>query len=122
MLSREERESLDIDSKIYLCYDYIFAISKDRVLATHGASISLIKLSGEIICTHDSIYAPTYPSSTHFNEDEQVEEAEYSFLDDILIFVDDGKKGMMNYDGKIILEAIYSDITFPTCQQAEVML
>lgn len=121
MLSKEERASLDIDGRIYLCYDYLYAISFDRILATHGGSISLLTIDGELICTYDSIYAPTYPCSTYYDEDEQVDVAVYEFIDDVLIFIEEGKKGIMDYNGDIILEADYSEITFNSNLEAELM-
>lgn len=119
MLSKEEREKLDIDGRIYICYDYLFAISKDRVLATHGGNISLITLNGDIICTHDSIYAPQYPKDTHYDDAEGLYVADYAYLDDMLVFVDNGRKGIMDYNGDIILDANYRDITFNTLSEAE---
>lgn len=121
MLTKEERASIEVDGRICLCYDFIFPISRDRILATHGGSISLISFDGIIICTHDSIYVPTYPINTTHDEKDDVDVAEYEYIDDILIFVDDGKKGVIDYDGEVILEAKYSDITFNSYLQAEVM-
>ena len=122
MLSREERMNLNIDGRIYICYDYIFAISTDRILATHGGSISLITADGDMICTYDSIYVPTYANGYHYNPDEGIDEADYEYIDDILIFVDKGKKGLIDYDGNIICEAKYHDIEFNSDSEVEVTL
>lgn len=113
MLTKEEREKISIDAVIELCYDYIFAISKDRILATHGSSISLITIDGEMICTYDSIYAPTYPTDTiYYDEEDGCDKYIEEFIDDLLVFNDKGKFGLMDYDGDIILDAEYSAITF----------
>lgn len=119
MISKEERDKLEIDGRIYICYDYLFAISKDRILATHGGSISLITLQGEIICTYDSIYAPQYITGTHHDEEDNIDVADFDYVDDLLIFVDNNKKGIIDYDGEVVLEANYSDITFRTINEAE---
>lgn len=122
VLTREEREKLKIDAVIELCYDYIFAISEDRILATHGSNISLITIDGEMICTYDSIYAPTYPTDTiYYDEEEGCDRYVEEFIDDLLVFVENGKHGIMDYDGDIIVEAKYSDITFSSEGTVEIL-
>ncbi len=121
MLSREERDKLVIDSTIYLCYDYLFAIANNRILATHGDKISLITTDGEMLCTYDSIYVPTYPSKEYYDESEDRWIYDEEFMDDILVFIDDGKLGVLDYDGDIVLEAKYRDITFNTAQELELL-
>lgn len=122
MISKEERERLrdTIDPRIQLCYDYILIISEDRMLATYGGNISLVTFDAELIFTADSIYIPEYPSGTKIDSDGNLE-ATYDFIDDYLIYVDNGKKGLIDYDGGIILQANYTNITFNDKQQAEIL-
>lgn len=120
MLTREERENLKVDSIIYLCYDYILAISEDRILATHGQEISLISIDGDIICTFDSIYVPEYPKGvTTGLEGEPIAIMEY--VDDILVYVDNGYMGILDYNGMPITGAIYRDITFKSNDEIELL-
>lgn len=72
MVSIAQRRELQdkLNPILYLCYDYILIISDNRVLATHGGSISLIslsllssvlmkKISGDL--TNSTVNFATYP-------------------------------------------------------------
>lgn len=122
MITKEDRQRLRdlIDPRIELCFDYLFIISEDRMLATHGGNISLVTFNGDILTTADSIYIPMYPTS--YNEESSGEiVAVYDYIDDILVYVENGKQGLIDYNGDIILEAKYSEITFDENQLAEIL-
>ena len=113
MLSKEELKNYKIDPTIQLCFDYVFPISHDRVLATHGDEISLITESGDLICTYDSIEVPEYnhEDDTILDDDNHYFN-EGRFIDKYLIFKEDGLLGVIDYDGDIVLDAQYKYIRF----------
>lgn len=121
MSIHDKLNKLNIDGRLYICYDYILPISDTRLLATHGREISLITIDGRIICTYDSIYPPTFPAEVYFDENENVYKYREDDMEDILIFVDNGKKGVIDYDGGIILDAEYREISFNANLEAEVL-
>ena len=114
MLSNEERKNIVIDPIIEFCYDYILPISQDRILATHGGEISLITIDGNMICSYESIEVPEYNSNDDvtFNEKDNCYEAKRVFIDDLLIYRDNGLYGIIDYDGNIVVEAKYKGLRF----------
>lgn len=122
MITARERKKLQdkLDPKLYMCYDYIFIISEDRVLATHGGNISLITFEAELLFTADIICVPQYPIGVCQYDDESAPEAELAYVDDLLIYMQDGKEGVIDYDGEIIIEALYTSVEF--ISEAEVEL
>ena len=128
MLTIDEIRKFSIDPMIKLCFDYILPISKDRVLATHGREISLIDTDGNMIVTYDSIELASFDKVPDTSEtfiknlDGSIEacESEVEYIDDILIFLDDGLYGLMDYDGNIIVEAEYKSIKFISENEIEV--
>ncbi len=123
MVSKERRKELrdKLDPRLFLCYDYILVISENRILATHGGNISLITFNGNILFTADSIYVPEYPKNTEYDNSEQVEKAIYDYVDELLIYVMDGKEGLIDYDGNIIVNANYKQIQFLSNDNVEIM-
>lgn len=123
MISKEKRKELQelIDPRLRMCYDYILVISESRVLATHGGNISLITINGKMLFTADSIYLPEYPSYVVYNEAENVLETVYEYVDEYLIYIDNGKKGIINYDGEILTEAKYSEIEFDSVSSIQAL-
>lgn len=109
MVSKEELASIDIDGMIYLCYDLLVPISKDRIIATHGENISLIDIKGEMICTYDMIIVPKYPEYELLNE---YGEVPYLDVEDYLIVHKDGKVGLIDYAGELVIDIEYSNIQF----------
>lgn len=119
MLTPEEIKAFEINPVIQFCYDYILPISKDRILATHGLEISLITADGDMLCTHESIEVPFY---TLFNDDDTLEYDENTheyiyvgktvYIEDILIYREDGRYGLMDYNGEVITEAKYAVLKF----------
>lgn len=112
MISKEEREKLEIDGRIYICYDYLFAIEKDRILATHGSSVSLITDTAELLCTFDNIIVPTKPGDVHYDAEHLEYYSDEDFIQDYLIYMQNGKFGLLDYDGTVVIEAQYSSIEF----------
>lgn len=104
----------DIDPIIQLCYDYILPITSDRLLATHGNSISLIDIAGEIICTYDSIELPSYLEKHIVDEDTPDEyfDIEKKYIRNYLIIRQEGLYGIINLDGGIIVEPKHDTIKF----------
>jgi hypothetical protein len=109
MLTKEEMENINIDGRIYLCYDLLVPISKDRVLATHGDNISLIDINGNMIATYDLIIVPEYLDTNYMIDDNT---AAYTTIDDYLTVYHGGKVGVIDYDGKIVVPIEYSSIEF----------
>lgn len=122
MLKPFERKKYEdkLDARLYICYDYILIISKDRVLATHGGSISLITFNADILFTSDLIYVPQYPIDTIDEGNGEAESAVYEYVDDLLIYVQDDKEGVIDYNGNIIVEAKYKNIQFIGESQMEI--
>ena len=122
MVSIAQRRELQdkLDPILYLCYDYILIISDNRVLATHGGSISLISFDANMLFTSDVIYVPQYPVGISQYDDESAPEADMEYLDDMPIYVKDGKEGVIDYDGNILIEAQYSSIEFISETQMEI--
>lgn len=122
MLSREESERVQISEVIYLCYDLLVSISENRILATHGNNISLIDTNGEMICTYDMIIVPTMEDNSFiFETDDHVFETQALYVDDYLIVIHAGKQGLIDYDGNVIIDTIYSEIKFNTNGSIEVL-
>lgn len=125
MLSREEIKNFKIDPMIELCYDYVFPISMDRILATHGGEISLIDNDGEMLCTYDSIEVPMY-----YDEEYEVKESQDieefvgipKYIDDVLMMLEDGLWGLTDYDGNVIIEPMYKVIHFLNNENFEGLL
>ena len=121
MLSKEARLSLELDDRLYLCYDYLFAITEHKVLATHGSNMSLITTDGVMLCTYDMIYVPMYYTNEHYDKDSGMDIADSEYVDAYLVFIKDGKKGVMDYDANIIIEPIYRDIIFDSNEHCELL-
>ena len=121
MLTKEQRDNFDIDPVIKFCYDYILPITDDRVLATHGAEISLITKSGDMVCTYDSIQVPTYndPDNCEFNPDYNCDESGRAYVDDFLLIIQDGMYGLIDYDGNIVIDPKYSVLRFVSQDKME---
>ena len=122
MISKEESEKLEISGVIYLCYDLLVPISSDRILATHGDNISLINTSGEMLCTYDMIIVPTIEDSSLIVDDiNNGFETNALYIDEYLIIIHCGKYGLIDYDGNIVIEALYSNIKFNNEGSIEVL-
>lgn len=109
MLTKEEMQKVNIDGRIYLCYDLLVPIAKDRILATHGESISLIDIEGSMIATYDLIIIPEYIDSDYMIDENT---ALMTTVDKFLIVYKDGRAGAIDYDGTIVLPVEYSDVCF----------
>ena len=122
MLTREERENFDIDIAIQFCYDYIFPITPNRVLATHGDEISLITKDGEMICTYDSIQVPTYnsPENVIPGDEGTYQQSLANYVDDYLLILQDGMWGLIDYDGEIVLDPKYKILRFVEQDRIEI--
>ena len=118
MLTKEEIENLEIDARIYLCYDLLIPISKDRVLATHGDNISLIDINGNMIVTYDLIVIPEYIDQDYMLDENT---AAMTKVDNYLIVYENGKVGLINYDGDVLLPVEYSSILFKSPTQIETL-
>lgn len=119
MLTDKERAEFEMDPLIKLCFDYIYPITQDRVLATHGGSISLIDKQGIMLATHDSIELGYYDfdppeEDVSFDEDGNplAQKSVRTYIDDILIIRDDGLYGLMDLDGEILVEPCYDRLEF----------
>lgn len=114
MLSKDEIKNFQIDPAIKFCYDYILPISQDRVLATHGEEISMITSDGTWICTFDSIQVPTYPDieNPYWDDKEKSYMTNDIYIDNFLIIIQDGLYGIIDYDGEIVVPAVYNKIEF----------
>jgi len=122
MLTREESEKLKISDVIYLCYDLLVPISSNRILATHGENISLIDTEGEMICTYDMIMVPTKEDTSYILDTEDNGfETTALYVDDYLIIMQNGKQGLIDYDGNILIDAIYGEIKFNIYGELEVL-
>ena len=122
MISKEESEKLEISGVIYLCYDLLVPISSDRILATHGNNISLINTNGEMLCTYDMITVPTIEDSSYIIDDiNNGFETNALYIDEYLIIIHCGKYGLIDYDGNIVIEALYSNIKFNNEGSIEVL-
>ena len=121
MLTREEIARFEIDPAVRFCFDYILPISDNRVLATLGDEISLITKDGDMICTYDSIEVPTYDSDTElvYSESENCEVAKVEYIDDILLILQDGLWGLIDYDGNVIADPIYRLLRFVSENELE---
>ena len=113
MLSKEEFKKYVVNPTIQICFDYIFPISEDRVLATHGDEISLITNDGTLLCTYDSIEVPEY----FHDEDTQIDENnnyfnEGRYVDKYLLVRDCGYLGVIDYDGDVVIDPQYRYIKF----------
>lgn len=116
MLTPEEIKAFEINPVIQFCYDYILPISKDRILATHGLEISLITADGDMICTHESIEVPFYTSfdedTLEYDENTNEYIGKTIYIEDILVYRENGRYGLMDYNGDIITEAKYVVLKF----------
>lgn len=116
MLTPEEIKAFKINPVIQFCYDYILPISKDRILATHGLEISLITADGDMICTHESIEVPFYTSfdddTLEYDENTNEYIGKTIYIEDILVYRENGRYGLMDYNGDIITEAKYVVLKF----------
>ena len=114
MLTPKEISEFEIDPVIKFCYDFILPISDDRVLATHGAEISLITKAGDLICTYDSIEVPFYDDreDTFYSEDSKSLVSRKKYIEDMLLFKDGEFWGLLDYDGEILADAHYTSIKF----------
>lgn len=120
-------KEIPVDPMIKLCFDYVLPISNDRVLATHGDEISLITSDGELIVTYDSIELacydienPEWDVHKDYNGNLVAPESIQAYVDGVLIIIEDGKYGLINYDGDIILEPQYNHIGFISQTEFEV--
>lgn len=117
ILTPEERERVEINPLIAICYDYILPITSELMLATHGDSITLITSDGVAICTHDSIELASYIDK-RVNEGigEGINEDYYTlyrvYIEDYLIIRDKGLYGLINLDGSIAIPAKYRHLEF----------
>lgn len=123
MLQKEERSKFEIPPIVQLCYTHIVPIRKDRMLATAGPKMVLIDIDGHEIFQYKFIrlaeYSdveeiPKYLQSNvqqesewnslveRLNNDEFIDTTNY--VDDILVFQDGHKYGVVDYDGNIILD------------------
>lgn len=115
-------DNRDVSPLISLCYDLLVKIADDRILATHGSKISLITLDGIMICTYDLIMIPTMEDTDYiFNEIDNVEESTAKNIEDYLLIISNGKCGLIDYDGNLVIEPIYRDITFDSKGRAELL-
>ena len=120
MLSKEEIKAFTMDEMIYLCYDYIFPISHNRVLATYGQTISLIDKEGTIICTYESIEVATYRKGESYDEENDMWVEVREYVEDKLVYLDNGLYGILDYNGNRITEPVYREINFVTENTIEV--
>lgn len=118
MISKQEMDELEIDNKLYICYDMLVPISKERILATHGKSISLIDIDGNMIVTYDLIMIPEYPDYDYMIDENT---ATYSPVEDFLLAYQDGKVGVIDYDGNIVVQIEYRSIEFTSKNEIGVL-
>lgn len=119
LLTDEERKNFEIDPMIKFCFDYILPITKDRLLATHGGSISLADKQGNLIVTFDSIELIHYdvdPPDAEItilpNGEIQAPRSLIEYVDDLLKIRQDGLWGLIDMDGNILLEPMYNELIF----------
>lgn len=119
LLTDEERKNFEIDPMIKFCFDYILPITKDRLLATHGGSISLADKQGNLIVTFDSIELIHYdvdPPDAEItilsNGEIQAPRSLVEYVDDLLKIKQDGLWGLIDMDGNVLLEPMYNELIF----------
>ena len=118
MLSKEEMQEINIDGRIYLCYDLLVPIRKDRILATHENNISLIDSDGNMISTYDLIIIPEFIDTDYMIDEDT---ATMSTVDNYLIVYTGDKAGVIDYEGNIVLPIEYSSIKFSSQTNIETL-
>lgn len=130
MLQKEERQKVDIPPIIFLCYQYIFPLSDKRVLGSNGTQIVLIDIDGYELCKYDAIQVPIYNqvdknAKYNIQQEEDFEnqlklfsskdyepDCDIEYIDEYLLVCDNGKYGVIDYDGNILIPIEYNKIEF----------
>lgn len=130
MLQKEERQKVEIPPVIFLCYQYIFPLTENRLLGQDGTQIVLIDIDGYEICKYDTIQVPIYNQIDKnakyeinseedfdqqlklFSSDDYKPDCSIEYIDDYLLVSNSGKFGVIDYDGKVLIPLEYSKIEF----------
>lgn len=130
MLQKGERQKVDIPPIIFLCYQYIFPLSDKRVLGSNGTQIVLIDIDGYELCKYDTIQVPIYNQVDKnakydiqqeedfdnqlklFSSKDYEPDCDIEYIDEYLLVCDNGKYGVIDYDGNILIPIEYNKIEF----------